>query len=77
MEKLHVETKNLFANISDERKTRDAIMWPATIFAIPIKHAVLPTDWRKTVGEVSIFNHKPWTLHTDKNPKVTWYENLQ
>ncbi len=34
MEKLYVKTKNLFANISRERKTRDALLWRVTILTI-------------------------------------------
>ncbi len=56
MEKLHVKkkTKNSFANISGERRTRNAIPWCVTIFTIvlPIKRTVLPIDWDGTVSNV-------------------------
>ncbi len=34
MEKLHVKTKNLFTNISSERKNRDTIMCRITILTM-------------------------------------------
>ncbi len=34
MEKLHVKTKNSFANILGERKKGDAVLWFVTILTI-------------------------------------------
>ncbi len=54
MEKLHIKTKNLFANISGERKTEMPYHGMLLFSSLPIKRTVLLTDWGETVGDVSL-----------------------
>ncbi len=54
MEKLYVKTKNLFPNISGERKKGMPQCGMLLFSLLPIKSAVLSIDWRDTVAEVPL-----------------------